>query len=258
VCAPAREENPEKHQKHKESEMKRKHFAIESGNSTSRPDASKAQRIERLSEEWWATRTPEVRARRCTARRRNGESCQKVSIFGGSVCGTHGGRAPQVKRRARQRLDEAADLLARELLLLAKGAESETVQLGAIRDALDRVGLTGKSTVEVEHTLRPWEAVLASVRGVRSGSRAEHRERRGLPALPPADEDDDVLDAEVVEDGADSPARGRTRSKRARRRERDVSSSYDADEPITGMRAIEEAARANREAGVYPTRRRRR
>ncbi len=168
-------------------------------------------------------------------------------------------QAPQVKRKARQRLDEAADMLARELLSLASSAESEAVQLGAIRDALDRVGLTGKSTVEVEHTLKPYERLLANMRGVARGiSRDESRARRGLPAIErPADE---PIDAEVVddpEDGADLAADERTPRKRPSPRP-DRAPLPAEPQYYTGMDAIEEAARVNRAAGVYGKRKRRR
>lgn len=46
-------------------------------------------------------------ARRCTARRSDGEPCRGWAIVGGTVCRAHGGAAPQVRAAARRRLLEA-------------------------------------------------------------------------------------------------------------------------------------------------------
>lgn len=50
--------------------------------------------------------------RRCSATNTSGEragmACAKWAIHGGTVCDTHGGRAPQVKAKARQHLAEQA------------------------------------------------------------------------------------------------------------------------------------------------------
>jgi hypothetical protein len=41
---------------------------------------------------------------KCKARRTNGEECRQFAIRGGEVCATHGGRAPQVRKRAAERV----------------------------------------------------------------------------------------------------------------------------------------------------------
>lgn len=49
-------------------------------------------------------------ARRCHARRSDGQSCRAWAIVGGFVCRVHGGSAPQVRREARIRALEASIL----------------------------------------------------------------------------------------------------------------------------------------------------
>lgn len=91
---------------------------------------------------------------KCTAKSsRTGEPCQKWAIQGGTVCNTHGGAAPQVKKAARERIQDAADEVAGELVRLALHGDSESVRLGAIRDLLDRAGLGAKQLIESEVTV---------------------------------------------------------------------------------------------------------
>lgn len=45
---------------------------------------------------------------KCRAHRRDGALCSRYSIRGGFCCPSHGGSAPQVKRKARERLLELA------------------------------------------------------------------------------------------------------------------------------------------------------
>lgn len=87
---------------------------------------------------------------------------------GTNVCDFHGAKAPQVQRKARRRIEEATDRMAQELLGIATGAESDSVRLTAIRDALDRGGVTAKSAVELSATREPapWEEVMADIAGV--------------------------------------------------------------------------------------------
>ena len=61
------------------------------------------------SEDWWVEHSNE---NRCVAHRKNGERCLKAAIRGANVCRFHGGAAGQVRRKARERIELAADRMA--------------------------------------------------------------------------------------------------------------------------------------------------
>lgn len=160
----------------------------------------------------------------CTAKsKRSGERCQRPAMNGTNVCRNHGGAAPQVRAKAQRRLQAAADNLAKQLLHMATGAESETVKLAAIRDALDRAGLKAQTTVDVQVSTAPWQELMG---GIAPMTRAESRAARGLPTGEPSTPEpsrpvavrmpgtEDVVDAEVVplaDDPETSPHRGGSR-----------------------------------------------
>jgi hypothetical protein len=123
--------------------------------------------------------------RRCTAHLTDGSGtrCRKAAISGGTVCATHGGSAPQVKRSARERLLEAADPAAARLVR-ALESEDERAAIRAAQIILDRAGhhptqaveLSGPGGGPIEQPI-PWRqvsldlrrALLAQIEAIRQG-----------------------------------------------------------------------------------------
>lgn len=104
------------------------------------------------------------RGTRCTARRKSGQPCSNWAIRGSNVCRMHGGGAPQVKRAAMVRLLLASDSLMAQLLLIALDKSEPTpVRLAAIRDALDRAGLSAKEELAVDVKVSRWDESVAAV-----------------------------------------------------------------------------------------------
>lgn len=198
------------------------------------------------SDDWWLDRNDQ---NRCVAVRKNGERCLKPANRGMTVCRTHGGAAPQVQRKAKQRLELAADRMARELLGMATGAESEAVKLNAIRDALDRAGLGAKTEVSVE--VKPWEQLMGDITGVATISRAEHRAQQGRPFIStPALAD--PLDVEVVEPADENAPARAPESPEGEMRYPGEADDDGGDMPSgTGLMTLEEAAETARQEHGY-------
>jgi hypothetical protein len=93
--------------------------------------------------------TEQAEQRRCVAHNQVGQPCRQRPIRGGSVCVAHGGRAPQVKRKAEERI---RDLVDPAISRLAKLIEDDIsgVALAAVKDVLDRAGYSVRQ--RVEHT----------------------------------------------------------------------------------------------------------
>ncbi len=93
-------------------------------------------------------------ARRCTAKSvRSGQRCKKAAILGGVVCQTHGGGAPQVKRAARERLNDLIDPAINELGRRVEDSENPALALRAAQDILDRAGYKSPEKVELNTTV---------------------------------------------------------------------------------------------------------
>lgn len=108
------------------------------------------------------TARAKLSAPQCVAIKTNGERCKAAPIHGARVCRVHGGAAPQVKKRAAERLMAAADSLMAELLKIAHNPKEPVyVRLTAIRDALDRAGLGAKHATPLQAADDdPWAVML--------------------------------------------------------------------------------------------------
>lgn len=90
---------------------------------------------------------------KCSARKTNGDPCGASPVRGATVCNKHGGSAPQVKRKAQERLLEGVPKMLKMLRELASNEDlPPQVRLAAIRDWLDRAGIDRKIEVEVSST----------------------------------------------------------------------------------------------------------
>jgi len=79
---------------------------------------------------------------RCNATRPNGSRCKREAEDGAVVCDQHGGAAPQVRRRAAERLIMNADQAAQSLVRMMEDTEVPFgVRAKIAQDLLDRAGL---------------------------------------------------------------------------------------------------------------------
>jgi len=119
------------------------------------------------SEERWAL-LPETIIR-CNATRPNGGRCKREAEPGAVVCDEHGGAAPQVRRRAAERLIMSADQAARMLVKMMADTEVPFgVRAKIAQDLLDRAGLVAAQV----HKIVPMtdDPVIAFFEGLLSDS----------------------------------------------------------------------------------------
>lgn len=96
---------------------------------------------------------PYVAKQQCSAKSKStGERCLRPVVPGATICRHHGGNAPQVKRKARERLEKLVDPSIQFLAdLIDQGIASEdkSVVLKAALGILDRCGYGPKSQIEL-------------------------------------------------------------------------------------------------------------
>lgn len=164
------------------------------------------------SEDLWATRCP-AHVVRCSASLRSGGQCKREAFPGMNVCGHHGGHLPVNVAAAFTRLggtvEAAADTVAE---VMGDKSVPPRDRLAAAAHVMKLLGME-KERVEVKVSVDPLEALFRAIAADPVGlapasdgnaSEAELVERqRAWRELVAAD--DDVVDAEVVEDpSADS------------------------------------------------------
>lgn len=102
---------------------------------------------------------------KCSAKKTNGEPCKAGAIKGGTVCRTHGGSAPQVRRKANERLQALVDPAITRLAQILKDADSKHPHLmSAIREVLNRDGRIGADAAEREGGLMTLEQIEVILR----------------------------------------------------------------------------------------------
>jgi hypothetical protein len=88
-------------------------------------------------------------SRRCTAHSsQTGKRCKKAAILGGNVCTSHGGRAFQVQKSAKQRLAELVEPALEGLHLALKSGEIPSI-VKAAQIVLDRTGFHPSRAIEL-------------------------------------------------------------------------------------------------------------
>jgi len=83
-------------------------------------------------------------------------------VKGTNVCWHHGGGSPQVVAAAKRRLMMQSDRMGALLMQIAEDeAVPPAVRVAAIRDVLDRAGVTAKTEVEI--TVAPWQQIVDGI-----------------------------------------------------------------------------------------------
>jgi hypothetical protein len=106
-------------------------------------------------------------SRRCMAVHKRGfwidQRCTQYTIKGGRVCIKHGGALPEVKKNAQRTLAMAALPAAERLVHIAlfKRNVLDKDRIKALVEVLNRAGVEGKTTVEIE--VKPYQEILGMV-----------------------------------------------------------------------------------------------
>jgi hypothetical protein len=141
---------------------------------------------------------------RCNGTRPNGGRCKREAEPGAVVCDQHGGAAPQVRRRAAERLIMTADRAAENLVRMMENIEVPFgVRAKIAQDVLDRAGVIATQVHQIIPTTE--DPILRFFEGVFSDP-SNWEENPPPPAIeeqviarPEVDVELDEIEAEIVE-----------------------------------------------------------
>ncbi len=198
--------------------------------------------------------------RQCVATNQLGGRCRNWAVHGARVCKYHGGSTRHIKDKARIRLEMASNRLVGKLVEIAfDDTRPAAVQLDAIKDSLNRAGLTKPAQVEVG-PIKPFEEVFDFISSERPGSDSNHADSYQAESIDPQYDSPDLepptqRDARTAGQPPNQRAAGhRSRdfdllsddeSRVARDRDR-----YHRPGHITGEDAYQAANEANRQIGA--------
>lgn len=136
--------------------------------------------------------------RTCKVTKKNGEPCKGLAMLGQDVCRSHGGASPQARAKAQERINAAADSAAGHLIKWMNDPKVPfPTRLAAAKDLLDRAQIGTDKKVGFEITQKPFEIALAGI-------------------LIDVSADDDIVEAEVVEDSLPAlPSGAKVRRRRS-------------------------------------------
>jgi hypothetical protein len=162
-----------------------------------------AGRTRSHSEERWAL-LPETIVR-CNGTRPNGGRCKREAEDGAVVCDQHGGAAPQVRRRAAERLIMSADHVSQKLLEWLDDPEVPyRVRAEIAQDVLDRAGLIAAQVHQIIPTtedpiMRFFKEAFSNPNNWEENPPQPAIEDRVLDRSDLADEPEEIVEAEIVE-----------------------------------------------------------
>ena len=130
-------------------------------------------------------------------RRSGGVLCRATRLRGTNVCAIHGGKAPQVQRKAQERIDEAAFSIVSSLvdIVLSDERYDAKDRIAAAKELLSRTHAVRQPQQEVKHTgeVVPSEMYAKIIQEAKA---KVERMATGSKVFAV----DNVVEAEVVED----------------------------------------------------------